>query len=217
MENLGDIVELQFNVIGNRLKIDHGYKLYAALKTKIIEKDPTLLVNRNFPANVNISQLFGKEYQDVIFITNKSTIKIRGPQDYLCAIKKLLNEQIILVGGTKIFLYEATLFSLQPTNSLISNIVVIKYPYRKDIDCQERFLMSCRKQLLALNIEQEPVLIEQKWNSTKQKIMTVEKDTCKTFYVGYGVAIHDLTEEESISLKIKGIGGKRHMGCGWFE
>jgi hypothetical protein len=26
-----------------------------------------------------------------------------------------------------------------------------------------------------------------------------------------------LSNQESIALKIQGIGGKRHMGCGWFE
>lgn len=212
-----EIVELFFSVIGNRINTDHGYKLYSALKTKVLDKNPGILLDRNFPVDVNISRISGKLFRYGTIITNKSKLKIRGPHDYLAELKKILNEQVISIGNTKIFIYEATILPLCPEDSLTSEMVIIKYPFWKTINCQERFLASCRKQLSALNIDKEPLLLENTWNATNHTIMTVEKDSHKTTYIGYGVKINNLSSQESIALKVQGIGGKRHMGCGWFE
>ena len=211
------IVELFFSVIGNRINIDHGYKLYSALKAKVLDKNPEILQENNFPVAVNISRISGKPHKYGTIITNKSKLKIRGPADYLAELKKVLNEQVISIGSTKIFIYEATILPLLPETSLASEMVIIKYPFWQTMNCQERFLASCKKQLSVLNIKQEPLLLGNTWDSARQKIMTVEKDSCKTTYIGYGVRINNLSNEESIALKIQGIGGKRHMGCGWFE
>ena len=216
MANL-EVVELFFSVIGNSINIDHGYKLYSALKTKVLNKNPKILQDRNFPVDVNISKISGRHYKYSTIITNKSKLKIRGPRNYLAELKKILNEQVISIGHTKVFIYEATIFPLIPEKNLTSDMVVIKYPFWKTVNCQEKFLASCKKQLSALNINQEPLLLDNTWDAAKQKIMIVEKDSCKTTYIGYGVKIDNLSDQESIALKVQGIGGKRHMGCGWFE
>ena len=212
-----EIVELFFSVIGNRINNDHGYRLYSALKTKVLDKNPVILQQNNFPFDVNISKISGKHYRYGTIITNKSRLKIRGPYDYLAELKKILNEQVISIGNTKIFIYEATIIPLSIETNLTSEMVIIKYPFWQTINCEERFLASCKKQLSAININQKPVLLENTWDSVRQKIMTVEKDFQKTTYIGYGVKIDNLSNQESIDLKIQGIGGKRHMGCGWFE
>lgn len=212
-----EIVELVFSIIGNKINTDHGYKLYSALKTKVIDKNPELLLDKNFPADVNFSRISGKSFKYGTIITNKSKLKIRGPHDYLAELKEILNEQVISIGNTKIFIYEATIFPLCPEESLISEMVIIKYPFWQTIHSQEKFLASCKKQLSALNINQEPLLLKNTLDATSRTIMTVEKDSHKTTYIGYGVKINNLSTQESIALKVQGIGGKRHMGCGWFE
>jgi CRISPR-associated protein Cas6 len=212
------IEELFFSVIGNKINTDHGYKLYSALKAKVLDKNPGILQENNFPVDVNISRISGKHYRYSTLITNESKLKIRGPSDYLAELKKVLNEQVVSIGSTKIFIYEATVLSLLPETSLVSEMVIIKYPFWQAINSQERFLASCKKQLSALNIKQEPLLLGNTLcDSAKQKIMTVKKNSCQTTYIGYGVRIDNLSNQESIALKIQGIGGKRHMGCGWFE
>jgi CRISPR-associated protein Cas6 len=216
MTNL-DNAELRFSVIGNRLNIDHGYQLYSALKLKLLQKNPEILINRNLPRDVNISRVTGKYSNYYLFITNTSKLKIRGPRDYLRELKKTLDEQVILVGDTKLFLYEGKVLTLLPAHSLKSEMVVIKSSFWDNIDYPKKFLTSCKKQLLALNIFQEPILVEQLYSPEQQKIMVITKDSCTTKYIGYSVAVNNLNKQESIALKIKGIGGKRHMGCGWFE
>jgi CRISPR-associated protein Cas6 len=35
--------------------------------------------------------------------------------------------------------------------------------------------------------------------------------------VGFGLSIHDLSDEGSIVLQERGLGGRRHHGCGFFN
>jgi CRISPR-associated protein Cas6 len=212
-----EIVELFFSVIGSKINLDHGYKLYSALKAKVLDRNPEILKDNNFPVNVNISRISGKHIKYNTIITNKSNFKIRGPYDYLAELKKVLNEQVISIGNTRVFIYEGRILPLLPETSLKSEMVIIKYPFWQTINSHEKFLVSCKKQLSTININKEPILLGNTWDSVRQKIMTVEKDFCRTTYIGYGVRIDDLSNKESIDLKIEGIGGKRHMGCGWFE
>lgn len=211
------IAELVFSVIGNKINIDHGYKLYSALKTKILDKNPGILQNNNLPATVNISKISGKNFRESTIITNNSKFKVRGPYGYLAKLKKVLDEQVISIGNTKVFIYEAKIYPLLPQKNLTAEIVIIKYPFWEIVHCQEKFLASCKKQLSAININQTPLLLHNTGTLASHKIMTVEKDFCKTTYIGYGVKIDNLTNQEALALKIQGIGGKRHMGCGWFE
>jgi CRISPR-associated protein Cas6 len=212
-----DIVELRFSVLGNRIKSDHGYALYATIKKKILSIAPEILPQNNFPDNVSLSKINGKEYPYFIYINNYSFFKVRCPSDYGQKLKSLLNNQLLELGSNKIFLYDGEINSLSPYTELKSEIVMIKYPFWIQQDCEQRFLRSCKKQLTKLNIKKQPTIMEYKWRKNHQRIITVQKPLCLHRYIGYGVAISSLTQEESILLQINGIGGKRHMGCGWFE
>ena len=212
-----DIVELKFSVLGNSIKTDHGYALYATIKKKILGVAPEILPENNFPDDVSLSRISGKEHLYFMYITRNSSFKIRCPRDYAKKIKELLNNQLLEFGRDKIFLHEGQINNLSPSNQLISTMVIIKYPFWVQRDCERRFLRSCRKQLAELEIRQHPTITEYEWNEKHQRTITVQKPLCRQQYIGYGVAISNLTEKDSILLQVNGIGGKRHMGCGWFE
>ena len=213
-----DIVELKFSVLGNKIMSDHGYILYATIKKKILNIAPELLLpDNNFPDNVNLSKINGKECSYLRYMNDESLFKIRCPSDYSQKLKSILNNQLLELGRNKIFLYDGEINSLFPHTELKSEIVIIKYPFWVEKNCEQRFLRSCKRQLTKLKIKQQPTILEHKCSKNHQRVMTVKKLLCSQQYIGYGVAISNLTTEESILLQINGIGGKRHMCCGWFE
>ena len=212
-----DIVELRFAVLGNSIKYDHGYKLYGAVKRKVLDIAPELLINNNFPDNVNLSQINGKKHNDFMYLTWKSSFKIRCPNSYAQQLKHILNNQLLEISKDRVCLLDGEIISLSVSSQLTSKIVVIVYSNWKPIAYETRFLNSCKKQLAALGIMQQPTIIKDECNATYQKVITIDKFPSIRQYRGYGVCVSDLTEQDSIALQIHGIGGKRHMGCGWFD
>jgi CRISPR-associated protein Cas6 len=114
------------------------------------------------------------------------------------------------IGDSKISLGIPKVSLLRPHKSLYSRLVLINTPSEFT---QESFTKAVKRQLLALGIEQDPVLFYSKpgYPYLRKTIRVKDKEL-----VGYPIIVPNLNPDESILLQEKGLGGKRKMGCGTF-
>jgi CRISPR-associated protein Cas6 len=97
------------------------------------------------------------------------------------------------VGAPQIYL-------LKRSAILYSRIVTIK-GYTEP----EPFMGAVRRKLQELNVVGEPVV-------GPRRVLKVGDQTI----VGFAVAVSELSDQASIVLQERGIGGRRRMGCGIF-
>lgn len=218
-------VEIRFPVLGARLKIDHGYQLYAAIKKHICDNYPELLVNGNIPIDTTIATIKGTNlFNGYLQIKSFSRLRIRCDIKYAYQLINALDNQLLGLAGGSIFVESGYVQKLNPCESLQARLVVIKYPSEVEITYhsgllekkQNQFIESCYKQLNKHQIQGQVTIVKREEKPIIASI-TVEKPPCKQSYLGYGVCISGLTDQDSLKLQIVGIGGKRHFGCGWFD
>ena len=218
-------VEIRFSILGAKLKIDHGYNLYAAIKKHLTDNNPELLDNGNIPMSVRIATIRGTNLLDgFIQVKSFSRLRIRCDIRYGYKLITALDNQLLGLPGGSIFVESGYVHKLTPANTMRSRIVVIKYPQESqltyqtafDKNKQSQFIESCYKQLNKHQIT-ATVNITEREEKPITNTITIEKTPYKQHYLGYGITISDLTDEDSLKLQIVGVGGKRHFGCGWFD
>jgi CRISPR-associated protein Cas6 len=94
-----------------------------------------------------------------------------------------------------------------PAPSLYARIVTIK-----KFTEPEPFLDAAQRQLAQLNITGS-LELPQDGRSRYRRIITIHGHKV----VGFSLAAHDLTENDSVRLQTVGLGGRRAMGCGLFN
>jgi CRISPR-associated endonuclease/helicase Cas3 len=93
------------------------------------------------------------------------------------------------------------IFLLKPATTLYARIVTIK-----GFTEPEPFLDAVCRKLDELGVKGEPVIGE-------RRVVKVGNHTI----VGFGLKVHGLSDEGSLILQERGIGGRRRMGCGFFQ
>jgi CRISPR-associated protein Cas6 len=198
--NLNPYIELAFPVIGQNLPIDHGYQLYSALKYRLAQlKDWD---------DISIKTISGKlapHKKNEINLTERSRLLIRLPSDKVPFVYPFSGKSFT-IGNHKIRLGIPEMNFLQPKSKLRSHIVIIR-----GYEEPESFLQAAQRQLDQLNIQAEIKLISDKDGNPKRKTIKVNQ-----ILVGFGVEATNLSEEDSVILQEKGLGGKPKMGCGVF-
>ena len=205
-------VDLCFPLIGEIIPADSSYFVYSALSK--------LLPDLHHSPEIGIFSINGFPNKNrTLSLTPKSQLKLRLPtskvSQYLTLAGQKLNIdscEIKLKGG-----YQC---SLIPTPRLYSRLVIIKGYMESD-----SFLTAASKQLKELNIQGEISLIPQfqieeknrsSLNGTHSSYLRRTLQIKHKAIVGYAVLAHELMAEESILLQEKGLGGRRHFGCGLF-
>lgn len=185
-------VELKFPVIGTALPSDHGYALFSALSKVIPE-----VHNSDWLAveTVQGAALGNGATQ----INSRAKLRIRAPQERVPLILKLAGKRLV-VGGDTIRLGVPQILLLKPSASLYARCVTIKHHTEP-----ESFLNAVAAKLDELGVTGEPEI-------GNRRAFKVGNHTI----VGYTLSIHDLSEEGSIVLQERGLGGRKHMGCGFF-
>jgi CRISPR-associated protein Cas6 len=186
-------VELQFPFTGKTLPSDHGYGLYGAISRVIPEAHSAdWLAVETIPG--------AARGDGVTQLDPQAKLKIRIPQDRVPLILKLAGKRLE-VDGHAIRLGAPQIYLLKPAMALYARIVTIKgftepEPFRDAV---------CRK-LDELGVKGEPVV-------GPRRVVKVGNHTV----VGFGLTVHELSEEGSIILQEQGVGGRRRMGCGFFQ
>jgi CRISPR-associated protein Cas6 len=186
-------VDLNFQVFGQTIKVDHGYPLFASICR--------ILPEFHEAVDVGLCLIRGRYIGNgQLNISPVSSLTFRLP-----AIK--ISEYINLAGKTldldRYLLRIGVPHSqaLVPSTTLYSHLVTTKNGYD-----QKRFEEEMKRQMETLDC--------------KGKLSVGKRKTFKLHgkqVVGYSVLVSELTAEESITIQELGLGGRRKMGCGFFE
>jgi CRISPR-associated endonuclease/helicase Cas3 len=183
---------LYFPFTGTTLPSDHGYGLYGAISRLIPEAHTADWLS--------IETISGVARGDgVTQLDPEARLKIRIPQDRVPLMLKLAGKRLE-VDGHSIRLGAPQIFLLKPSTTLYARIVTIKGFTEPD-----PFLDAVCRKLDELGVKGEPVV-------GPRRVVKVGNHTT----VGFARAIHELSDEGSIVLQERGLGGRRRMGCGIF-
>jgi CRISPR-associated endonuclease/helicase Cas3 len=186
-------VELRFPVVGNALPSDHGYAMFASISRQIPESHGAdWLAVETVPGTAR--------GDGAIHLNPRARLKMRLPQDRLSLMMKLAGKRLD-VSGYNIRLGAPQIFLLKPSENLYARCVTIKNYTEPD-----PFLNAIAHKLDELGIKGEPEI-------GPRRAFRVGNHTI----VGFGLSIHGLSDEGSIVLQERGLGGRRHMGCGVFN
>jgi CRISPR-associated endonuclease/helicase Cas3 len=186
-------VELKFPFTGKTLPSDHGYGLYGAISRIIPEAHSAdWLAIETIPG--------AARGDGVTQLDQEARLKIRIPQDHVSLMLKLAGKRLE-VDGHAIRLGAPQIFLLKPATTLYARIVSIK-----GFTEPEPFLDAVCRKLDEVGVKGEPVI-------GPRRVVRVGDHTV----VGFALAIHELSDEGSIILQERGLGGRRRMGCGFFS
>jgi len=186
-------VELRFPVIGAALPSDHGYAMFAAISRLIPEAHGAdWLAVETVPGT--------PRGDGAIHLNLRARLKMRLPQDRVALMMKLAGRRLD-VEGHHIRLGVPQIFLLKPSADLYARCVTIKKFTEPD-----PFLDAVARKLDEIGITGEPEL-------GVRRAFRVGNHTI----VGFGLSLHELSDEASLVLQERGMGGRRHMGCGFFN
>jgi CRISPR-associated protein Cas6 len=139
-----------------------------------------------------------------------SRLRVRLPAEQIGTVLPLAG-QTLEVGEHRIRLGVPTVTPLHPAPLLTAKIVTFKNATDPD-----RFLDLTRRRLDEMGVAGEPgILLIQtgvRAGEPRRQVLRV-KGVC---LVGFALQVAGLTAEESVRLQEQGLGGRSHMGCGFF-
>jgi CRISPR-associated protein Cas6 len=199
-------VDLVFPVRGKTIPRDHGYALYGALSRAVPE-----LHGVGWLAVHGIgARSLGPE---TLTLHPSGSLRMRIPIDRIGAVLPLAGKNIEIVGRPLVIGVPSVL-PLQAAPILDARMVVIKLTNgaRQDglpfapLDFAVRFQAEASRQLARLGIANELRILG------RSSIRVAGRRV-----IGCAVQVAGLSGEHSIVLQVRGIGGKRTMGCGVFR
>jgi CRISPR-associated protein Cas6 len=185
------VVDLLFPVQGGPVPLDHGYLLFSALSKRI----PGLHERRD----IGIFPLRGA-YGDggALHLVN-GALRLRCSTDTLPLLLPLAGNSLEMAGHP-IRVGRPTVYPLHSPTSLSARLVTFKHA----LD-EATFHASTRKFLAELGCVGTPHL-------GRRRVLTI---TGKKV-AGFALTVSGLSPESSLLLQERGLGGRRHMGCGLF-
>jgi CRISPR-associated protein Cas6 len=194
-------VTVHFPVQGRELAADHGYSLYAAITRQL----------RSLHAQswLGIEMISGVPRREGIIVlpARDASLRLRIPADQYGQVLPLAGKRLDVNGHT-IRLGIPTARPLQPAASLYARCVTIK-----KFTEPEPFLDAARRQLETLGITATLELPLDEQGRYRRRIITIQGK----HVVGFSVAAHNLSDDDSIRLQSIGVGGRRAMGAGHFN
>ena len=194
-------VVVHFPVQGRQLPADHGYALYSA-------------VTRQLPALhgapwLGLELLSGVPWREGVIVlpTRGAQLRLRIPADRYAVVLPLAGKRLDIAGHPlRVGIPIAS--PLQPAPSLYARAVTIK-----KFTEPEPFLDAARRQLDALGINATLELPLDDQDRFRRRVIQIHGK----HVVGFSLAAHDLSDDDSLKLQTAGIGGRRTMGCGIFN
>lgn len=186
-------LDLHFPFTGATLPSDQGYALYGAISRLIPEAhEADWLAIETIPGTAR--------GDGTTQLDTEASLKIRLPQDRVPTLLKLAGKRLNLKGHA-IRLGAPQISLLDPATTLYARIVTIK-----GFTEPEPFLDAVFRKLDELGVTGEPAV-------GPRRVVKVGNHTI----VGFALSVHELSDDGSIVLQERGIGGRRRMGCGIFN
>ncbi|MCI0412377.1 type I-MYXAN CRISPR-associated protein Cas6/Cmx6 [bacterium] len=186
------LLEIKFPIFGTSLPSDHGYSVFASISRLIPQAhEGDWLAIDTMPGAVR--------GDGTILINGRARLRMRAPQNYVRLVLQLAGKRLD-VSGHHIRLGIPQIFLLQASEALYARSVTIK-----KFTEPEPFLEAVKRKLDEMGIKGKPAI-------GARRAFRVGSHTI----VGFGLTIRGLSAEHSLLLQERGIGGRRHMGCGYF-
>lgn len=176
---------------------DHGYLLYGALSRQL----PSLHADDA----VGIHPIAGQIAEErKLALHPRSRLKLRLDAEWIPEMLPLVGEKL-RVGGVQLTVGAPQVEALRPSSVLRSRLVTIKLADGRVTEAS--FLAAIRRKFAAFEVAP---LVEV--HLGKQRTLRIKEKEI----LGYDVLVEGLSAEESLTLQERGLGGRRHMGCGIF-
>ena len=133
-------------------------------------------------------------------LTKHSRFVVRTSPDRIHQFLPLAGKTIDIL-GRKLVLGVPTVHAIEPVSSLRARLVTIKGFFQPD-----PFKEAVRRQLGKLEVGHCEIEIG------RQRTLRIKSSEI----VGFETTLHGLSENDSLAISTRGIGGRRHMGCGFF-
>lgn len=186
-------VDASYSVLGKLLSVDHGYALYGAISRVL----PVIHEDREIGMKLVRGRYIGNGLLD---ISPASELVLRLPINKVRQYLGLAGKKLEVLGhGLRVGAPHTR--ALIPAAALYSPLVTT----RNGQD-QERFAAEARSQMARLDLKGQLAIGKRRTFQVHGKQV-----------VGYEVLVSELTAPESILLQEQGLGGRRKMGCGFFE
>jgi CRISPR-associated protein Cas6 len=198
-------VDLLFPVVGTRLPTDHAYGLYGACC-------------RLLPCLHDGSMRFGMAPVTGPHIGNgllqidpkQSRFRLRVAASDLPRVLPLAGKGLE-VTGHRIRLGVPQIEALQPAPALIARTVAIKNATEVEL-----FREAAQRQLPDLGIRGSPRVPEHFDKGSERKPIRRVVRVKEVRIVCFALLVDGLQDEDSLRLQEVGLGGRRHLGCGFF-
>jgi len=196
------IIDLSFTVMGkDAIPADHGYHLYSAISRVL----PELHQSNDFGFHPIRGTQIGNRR---VALDQRSRVDVRADSDRISQLLPLAGRQLNIAGAS-IRVGVPQVRGLIASTALRSRLVIIKTkeaPRASDLN-PDIFTGVLRRQLDGLEVSAEAIVTIGKRRTLRIKDKEV---------VGYEVILEGLSADESLDIQEKGLGGRRHMGCGVF-
>jgi len=180
---------------------DHGYTLYAAISR--------ILPELHESNDVGIHPIRGRQVGNrQLALGSQSWLILRTDAERIARLIAVAGKSLN-IAGTAVLVGIPQVRLLRPAASLRSRLVVIKTqnaPAATSLT-GEIFQQAARRQLDALGVSPAVKLAVGK----RRTLRIRDKEI-----VGYEVMLSRLRAEESVLVQERGLGDRRHMGCGVF-
>lgn len=187
------MVDLWFPVVGRTLPSDHGYVLYGAFCRALPELHEADWWGLHTVRGTRVMA-------GTISLSRAPRVGIRLPAERIPMVLPLAGRRID-VAGHVVGLGAPTVEALAPVAALSTRVATIK-PLME----VEPFVLGAQRQLAEMGVGGAVAL-------GARKIVRIGGRNV----VGFSVRVTGLSPEASIRLQEKGLGGRRHMGCGVFR
>lgn len=187
------IVDLHFLVTGQTLPVDHGFSLFGAVSRHLPEFHEDAAVGMRL---IRGRYLGG----GLLGIFPRAELVFRMPVSRIPVYLRIAGKDLD-VSGHKIRVGVPQTRVLVSATALYAHIVTTKNGHDQD-----RFRDEVTRQLTELNIKGKVTIGRRRTFEVHGKQV-----------VGYSMLVSELTAMESIVLQEEGLGGRRKMGCGFFE
>lgn len=198
------ILELVFPASGSVLPIDHAYPLYGALSALVpaFHADESSL---RFAPITGIGQPDG-----TLQFGPHSCLRVRVPDDSVRLVLPLAGKRLD-VAGASVRLGVPAVRTLVSAPAVVARVVTFK-----GADTPDQFLTTARKKLAELGVTGDPQLPihtdGERAGEPKRRVVRIKGAAI----VGYSLLVAELSAADSLTLQERGLGGRTHLGCGFF-
>lgn len=197
-------LELVFPAAGSPVPTDHAYPLYSALSAVV----PAFHAEN---APLRFAPLTGVGQPDgTLLLGPNSCLRVRLPDDAVRVALPLAGKKLD-VAGVGVRLGVPAVRTLVPAPAVVARVVTFK-----NADTPEQFLTTARGKLAELGVTGEPQLpihLEgERAGEPKRRVVRIKGAAI----VGYSLLVTELSAADSLALQERGLGGRTHLGCGFF-